>query len=835
MNMIRSHCLALLVVVALAACNGEEPGTISPPQAGFSVDLLRLQEWETYHRWVSLHPEVRGRVVDPDGNPQPGATVSVVFMPPRQPIAPLITDTQTTDENGKFRFKEVPVNAFLRVEYEGYAGRVLDLRFLGLPDYGVPELPLRRGAEISGVIRLTDGSPMPHAPLLALNAQQDWFATAEADDQGRYRIPHAPPGELMVMVLPGGPIGQSAGIAIEAGRPVTVDIVVREFPVIQGRVVDADSGDPVAGAFARASIGGDVFVETDADGRFTLEHVYSEEITIIAPGYAGQAVLIDPHRTEELQLELKLNRGVTARGLVVDEQGDTVAGARVFAVVDVEAAGRYLRGPLTDALGQFEWSWLEPNRTGGKIVFGVETPGNLPVTGQVLPIAPGQLIDGIVLTVVPPSRARFRLKNERGKLIPGANCVLEPDLLAVPLGVRPYVSTGGSATTESDGTGSMLGLHRGRHFLTVFFDDRIPFTTLVEIGSGETDLGDIAVPDLLAISGRIVSTGGELPDMVRAFLSISGEEFRAEVQIGKDGIFRIGGLEGRPYVLQAAATDHRTVTREYPAGTEDLLIRLTLLGSLKITPLLDGADPLEGSIELVRDGGRDAPVMRYFTRPGEAVEAKRLTPGNWFVRIQAGTYYGRLTTEVEGGKSESVEVQLLPGGTLYGSVLRPDGEPAFGIDIQYDAGEDWGVRGVAVDEDGQYRMVGIPAGAVKLLTHPRGFVPDEILLEMQGGREVRQDVTLDAGGRFDLRVTGLDGKPLSKVRVGLADEGGEPARYWIEGHDRRTATNEKGELSLTGIPPGRYRLSLHIKEELWESRPVDIVAGTNALTIEIDR
>jgi len=834
--MMRSLCLALLMVVALVACNGEEPGASSSPQGEFSVDLLRLQEWEIYNRWVSLHPEVRGRVVDPDGNPQSGATVSVVYMPPNGPLAPLTTDTRTTDEKGGFRFGEVPANAFLLVEYEGYASGMLDLRFLELADAdgGGLELPLRHGAEITGVVRLPDGTPMPQARLLSLNAQRDWFATAETDDQGRYRIPYAPPGELMVMVLPGGPIGQTTNLTIEAGRPVTADIQVRGFPAIHGRVVSADSGAPVAGALVRASMGHDVFVKTDDDGRFTFEHLYMQAISIIAPGYAERSERIDPFRTEEMNLTVKLNRGVTARGLVVDEQGDPVAGARVFAVVDVEASGRHLRGPLTDARGLFEWSWLEPSQTGGKIVLCAKSPGSLPVTSQVLPIAPGRSIDGIVLTIVPPSRVRFRLIDERGEPIARAQCVLEPDLVAVLPGVKPYLRAGGSESTSSDGVGVALGLHRGRHILSVHFDERIPFTTYVNVGPGATDLGDITIPDLLAIGGRVVSTGGALPDMVKAFLSIAGEESRAEVRIGKDGKFRIGGLEDRPYLLQLAATDHRTVTREYPAGTEDLEIRLTQLGTLKITPLLDGVEGPEGRIELVREGGKEPPVVRYFSRPGETVEVKRLTPGSWFVRIKARSYYGRLKMEVVGGKSESVEVSLLSGGTLYGSVLRPDGKPASGIGIQYDVGEDWGVHGVAVDEQGRYRLVGIPSGAVKLLTHPRGFVPLEVSLEVQSGQEIRRDLTLDAGGRFDLLVTGLDGQPLSRVKVGLAEEEGEPASYWIEGHDR-TATNEKGKLSLTGIPPGRYRLSLHIKDELWESRPVDIAAGANALTIEIDR
>jgi len=415
-----------------------------------------------------------------------------------------------------------------------------------------------------------------------------------------------------------------------------------------------------------------------------------------------------------------------------------------------------------------------------------------------------------------------------------AGCLTEPDLMAVPSGVRPMVNSKGTAITGADGSASMAGLRQGPCFLSVILDGRIPFTTEIRIGPGMNELGDITVTDLLAIAGQVVSTGGELPDMVKAFLTIPDEQFQAQVRIGKDGKFRIAGLADGMYVLQLAATDHRTTTKQYAAGTEDILVRLTLLGKLSVTPLLEGDDQPEGQIEMVRVGGTEAPVMRFFNRPGEAVLANRMTPGDWFVRVKAGEYYGVSKVTIVGGKSESLQVPLLHGGTIHGFVGQPDGTPAKSIGVQYDGGSTWGVHGVSVADDGQYRLVGVPAGEVKLLTHPRGFVPFSRTIKVKNGEETRQDIELDAGGRFELRVTDPDGKPLSTVKVGLTDDQGTPARYWIIGQDR-ARTDEDGVLILAGIPPGSYRLSLHIKDQLWESRQVEIPAGESKLVIEIDR
>ena len=832
--MMRSSLLAACLLLTLVGCDrGDAPGN-APAPSDFSLDLIRIQEWEIYHRWSGRIPEVRARVVKPDGEPAAGATVSVMFLPQMRVLLPLITESKTTNEEGKVRFENVPGNAYIQVSYEGYAGGVADLQLMSIPEFGDPVLPMRRGAEITGRVLLADGTPVPAARILGVTSTHDWYGMARTDEEGRFRFPVAPAAAMVLTVMPGGPIGQSPPFTVPAGGIVEKNITARILPPIRGVVVHAATGKPIEGAVARSFVDEDVLVRTDVEGRFTLENVYAQMIQVFAPGYAEQWVPVDFYRTGEQQVEVKLGRGVTARGVVKDDQGQPIAGARVFGVVDVEEAGRRLRGPLTDQEGRFEWSWIEPEKAGGKIVFGAEGPGLLSVTGRGYPLRPGEHIDDVSLTLHGASSLTCRLVNDEGQPLAEVRCIAEPDLVAFPSGVRPVVRSGAAGVTGPDGRVELTGLRRGPHFITVEFDERLPYTTTMHIGPGGNDLGEITVPEFMAISGNVTSTGGELPDMVKAFLTIPGESFKAEVRIGKDGNFRIAGLEDRKYVLQVAATDHRTITREYPAGTEDLKIRLQLLGKLAITPFLSGADQPKGRIEMVRAGGADAPVIRYFNHPGETVHANRMTPGDWFVRVKAGNFYGLMQVSIEGGQSESVQVPLRPGGTILGNVRKPDGSPAPRIGVQYDAGEAWGVHGVPVADDGTYRLIEVPAGKVRLLTHPRGFVPFERSVRVEGGEEIREDIELDAGGWFELRVTNLAGDSLSGVKVSLTDEDGEPARYWISGRER-AETDESGVLKLTGIPPGRYQLSLHIKDELWEARQVDIPAGESTTEVRIDR
>lgn len=830
--MIRNLSLAVCLALSLAACDPGGPPVAPPAPVGFSTDLVRMQDWEIYYKGASRLAEVVAVVVDEDDRPYPGASVSLLLLPRMEVLTPTVIDTEITDENGRVRFEEVPGNALLRVDAEGFARILVDLRFAVNPDFGIPRIVLRQGAVVSGRVSLPDGTPVPGLRVLGVSAGHDWYGVGETDQEGRYQLPLVPEGEISLMVLPGGPLGQTPPFMVTAGRDLTRDLTVRVLPPIHGQVLDADTGEPVAGAVARSFIDRDVMVEADEEGRFTLSNVYGMLIEVFAPGYAMQSVPVNVTRTEADNLTVKLTPGVTARGRVVDDQGRPRVGARVFAVADVEKAGLYLRGPLTDDQGRFSWSWLDPAVAGGKIVFGADGAGLLPMAGASHPIVPGITIDDVVLTLPDPAVLRFRFVSEDGEPLVNVRCMAEPDLRDALPGVRPMINTVVATLTGEDGAGRMVGVMRGPHFLTVLPDDRFPFTTEINVGPGVNDLGDITVPKLLSIEGRVASTGGELPEMVKVFLSIPGETFQMDVRVGKDGSFRIGGLEDRRYVLQLAATDHRTITREFAAGTKDILVRLTHLGKISITPLLEGDVQPEGQIEMVRAGGADAPVMRFFNRPGETVEANRMTPGDWYVRVKAGEYYGMTKVTIAGGKSESVEVPLLHGGTIHGVVKEPDGSPARRIGVQYDAGEAWGVHGIETADDGQYRLIGVPAGEVKLLTHPRNFVPFSRTIEVKNGEDDRQDINLDAGGLFELLVTDPDGSPLDSVKVSLTDMEGAPASYWVAD---RAQTDEAGVLIMKGIPPGNYRLSLHIEKELWDSRQVEIPAGESKLVIEIDR
>jgi hypothetical protein len=160
---------------------------------------------------------ISGRVVSLASGSIGDATVTLTRLDASTP-APL---TITSDRQGAFIFEKLPPGRYrLSASKSGYTNRqpiqgAVDRfdtgRELTLRDgEHAPhlELPLYRGSSIAGRIAEPDGIPAPDVQVYAAVRRgtshvvlQETRTTAEWD--GRYRITNLPPGQYLVVVLPG--------------------------------------------------------------------------------------------------------------------------------------------------------------------------------------------------------------------------------------------------------------------------------------------------------------------------------------------------------------------------------------------------------------------------------------------------------------------------------------------------------------------------------------------------------------------------------------------------------------------------------------------------------
>jgi protocatechuate 3,4-dioxygenase beta subunit len=337
-----------------------DKGGIARFHMAYSTDMLRIRA-KGYHPFedrvpdadeellVELKPGVAlcGRVRLPDGKPAKGArAVCWDESSIREFDTPQIADGKgrfvipAVDKAKPFRLV-VSLDGFAPLEVRGVLlreGPELDLNFGGAGGLeGVVTPPAEvyvRAAHRKNPLLLDRGDDPEVARMET--------AHAHSDANGRYRIEGlAVPGAYVVCAGP----NESAVVELSAERPrATVDVSSVAGPARSIRIL-GDHGKPLAKEWI-SLVGSSRWrhVETSSDGRIDLP---PGEWSIDAFGY-----VVAPAAPE-----MRLDRGITLRGVVISADGNPAAEAWVS--IAQPAGGRYhARGVTTDAEGRFGASGL---------------------------------------------------------------------------------------------------------------------------------------------------------------------------------------------------------------------------------------------------------------------------------------------------------------------------------------------------------------------------------------------------------------------------------------------------------------------------------------------
>ena len=283
------------------------------------------------------------------------------------------------------------------------------------------DFALVRGGVITGRITDTDGRPVigERVNVAASDVPDTGHPTSmfdgarnRTDDRGIYRIYGLSPGNYKVSIGHAAAAGNVAimgmggsqytktfypGVAEEAKATIleinegtevsNIDIVARKSGrgfLVSGRVVDADSGQPVPNVFVvhaslnegTQQLGGMNFSggQTDANGKFRLEDVqpgrYAAYMLAIGEGtnsYSDQTPF-DVSDGDVSGLEIKVHRGATISGVAVVENNFDPAVASLLQTVSLFAfsntkggAPSFSRSQINGD-GRFSLSGLAPGR-----------------------------------------------------------------------------------------------------------------------------------------------------------------------------------------------------------------------------------------------------------------------------------------------------------------------------------------------------------------------------------------------------------------------------------------------------------------------------------------
>ena len=277
---------------------------------------------------------VTGIVLGSEGEPVPNATVRVGRL-----HFQMTTEGQT-DASGRFRIGGLTPGATVitaRSKERGGVSQELTI------SPKTPEVTLRlaKGRPFSGIVMDADQRPLaevrvvaePGPPGVTTDLNREWieFSTSTGAD-GSWTWNGGPDAEVRFSFLKDGYSRSKA--TVRPGEPATT--VLNKPRVVQGVVLDAETGDPVtqfrveprSHSFWNPFAGRDV---TSSEGRFTLEIDEDEydQLSISSPIHEPLDERMPDAVDGVVQMTVRLKKSGDWSGVVVDASGRPVASAFV--------------------------------------------------------------------------------------------------------------------------------------------------------------------------------------------------------------------------------------------------------------------------------------------------------------------------------------------------------------------------------------------------------------------------------------------------------------------------------------------------------------------------
>ena len=348
--------------------------------------------------------------------------------------------------------------------------------------------------------------------------------------------------------------------------------------------------------------------------------------------------------------------------------------------------------------------------------------------------------------------------------------------------------------SSKDGAFVAEGLAPGTYRVAASADGHMPVELAeVVVGEGGANRVDMRLPRAFFIAGRVVDTSG---------LAVAGAEIHGEPSMSggttaettatsdSEGGFRLGPFRKAQEVLISARADlSRSDAAYFPAPMDDLV--LTLHDAVEIRGSVSNA--FTG--ELLNDFALKAygPEVRSFAFRDAAGEFSAAVfwhthyivisaPGfvSWYTPVDFGS---------GGGDHDFGDVALEPERVATGRVL----DAASGLPVQGASVRRWFRHALGsrfdmsdfrnrlqlvatTDEDGRFRLSGLPRGDVLLQANPKGYSRDAVVELPAGTDHVDIEVDLATATIEGMLVTEEGTPAKGHVQVWKKDEAGR----WVD-------------------------------------------------------
>ncbi len=785
--------------------------------------------------------EIRGKVLNPEGQPLAGATV---MARPGEPESTKAASpaTSRTDETGAFLLEGLSGETFrVFVRAEGYAPAF----FPEVPAGARLTVRLAKGLSLHG--RLLDrstGRPAGGATVrVCPEAAWRQFGRAvcieaRSGEDGSFTVPGIPPSDQhLEAVAPGYGLARREVPFGRGGGPQTLEWFLDPGAAVGGRVLDA-SGQPVAGAEVVAlptsfrsgpSAREAERVTTDEQGAFLFEGLPQDRYQLQArkPG-AGSArgVPFDlVPRRDRRDLVLQLSGGASLRAKLLDPEERTVTDASVQLAHDRSVSATVAREQIVRG------------EDGTLTVTGLE-PGEYDI--QFLPDAwPGVVRKGVRLEEGKTTELGT-LRLRRGERLGGIVRSRDGSPLAGAKVSATWSTGDGSWTRRStcgpEGRFSLEGLDPEATFSLAASAEGFATARQEEVAPGREDLV-FALEPLGRISGEVRLAEGGVPAAfeVRLYPGERGERLGVFLGIDRrefedpEGRFEFDNVTPQTYLVEIQAEGRAASLVEHvevrSGETTDLgRVLLERGASLPGRVLTSEALPIPGAIvsasraSLLPGGYRAGGGSSAMTDENGSFVLEGLRAGVYTVRVVHPDYAeGEARAEVPlEGTPPPIEIRLSRGGAIAGTVRDAAGLPLEGQRLFVVTGiMDLGRRYAITDAEGRYRMDKLEPGTYRVARFRGEDLQSKPALVREGETTV-VDFRDDEGILVHGTVS-RSGAPVAEAKLIFLQPG--------EGSfltPKMAASDAEGRYSLRLEASGRYEVLVSVGEGLEKMTRVEL-------------
>jgi protocatechuate 3,4-dioxygenase beta subunit len=794
--------------------------------------------------------------------------------------------TAEADAKGAFTISSLePGSHDLRASKDGYAWK--EARGVPAGARGIV-IALGPGIPVTGRVVGPDGAPVPRAAVVLrdvewkIDGRASILALALADpdlsgererrgasgEDGRFQLDAFTAGSFEMTIRAEGYLLHRRSLTLEGKGARLGDIALAEARAIAGRVLGPDNA-PVEGAqvwippaAARVkSINRKIQIlyngpsssiasgTTDRAGSFRLSGIDAGTWEIAARAAGLEDAVLEGIPAGESAVEIRLDIALHIPGKALDaETGDPVSGVKVSTSWDWD-----FPEALTDTDGNFDLTGV-PRQAwegSGSLRLWARREGYEDGYARVPPPKDGADAE--------PVEIRLRQHHDEIQGIvrdptgaPVSNARVWIEVAGFPRAVMSFVRVDGSreARTDEDGTfalsppkqrditfevvASRPGLARGRSGPLMRPEGNAALPPVeIRLSTGSSIEGRVIGADGLPLARarvrawREARITGEAAIYARLIPRGAGGE---TVWSGKDGGFRLGGIEPGSWLLEATATGYATGSAgpvEVSEGPAQVDLVLVPGGSLKGRVVDHEGNPLAG-VEVVailaagsgEEGGPELDeellrrgelgVAETKTGEGGTYEMAHLPEGEFrLVARAAGFVPGEVAPATPGQPAPDIVLQ--PFSRIAGIVTdvatrQPVTEFEVFVQMKSVEGtyeEKRELHRAVADAEGRLAYDSLEPGEYRFVVYGPDHVIRLVPVRLDAGKEVELKIALDPGLRVEGMVRTGDGEPVGGAVVYAQRTEESPERRRL--HFSPAPTSEDGKFVLKSLEAGEYR------------------------------